>query len=122
MKVKIRIDCFAKDGRMTKDYILQVLEILTAVLGVLALASSVLYTSKGFITRRTLLASFFLIVLFGLSLWLTIAIGNPSISLPVLICFGGVIVLIGISFAIKYATLPYVQKRLDKMLRKNEKD
>ena len=107
---------------MTKDDILQVLEILTAVLGVLALASSVFYTSKGFITRKTLVISFFCIVLFGLSLWATITIADPSISLPVLICFGGVIILIGISFAIKYATLPYIQRRLDKVLRKNDKD
>jgi hypothetical protein len=107
---------------MARDYLLQVFEILTVVLGVLALISSFLYTSRGLITRRTLLVSFFWITSFVLSLWITITMIEPSISIPVLTCLGGGMVLIGISFAIKYSTLPHVQRHSDQLLTKNKKD
>jgi hypothetical protein len=107
---------------MAKDYLLRGFEILTVVLGVLALISSIFYTSRGFITRKTLFVSFFCVMSFALSLWITITIMDPSISLPVLACFGGLIILIGISFAIKYFTLPHIQRRIDKILPKNNKD
>jgi hypothetical protein len=42
--------------------------------------------------------------------------------LPVLFCLGGVMILIGISLAVQYASLPHFQKRMNKMPPKNKKD
>jgi uncharacterized membrane-anchored protein len=107
---------------MARDYLFHGFEILTILLGILALLSFFFYTSKGFVTRKTLVISIVCIVLFMMSLWMTVTIGNPSISLPVLVCLAGVLVIAGIDFAIKYFTLPSFQRRINKRLQRNNKD
>jgi hypothetical protein len=43
-------------------------------------------------------------------------------ALPTLFCLGGVLIIASIDFAIRYATLPRFQKRINKMLQKEIKD
>jgi hypothetical protein len=107
---------------MLREYLLRGFEVLTTLLGILVLLSFFFYTSKGLMTRKTLLVAFFCIALFIISLWITITIENPSISLPTLFCLGGVLIIASIDFAIRYATLPRFQKRINKMLQKEIKD
>lgn len=99
-----------------REFLLYVFEFLTIVFGVFLFVSAFSFTSKGLVSRKTLVLTFICLVLFTISLWLTGVLTEPSIAVPTLFCLTGVMVLAGIVFAIKYFTLPiykdYIEKKI----------
>ena len=97
-----------------REYLVQGFEILTGILCVVLFISAFLFTSKGLISRKTLIVSFACFVLFMASLWITAALTNPSTAMLTLICLTGVVILGGIVFAVKYYTLPSYRRYIEK--------
>src|SRR5262245_19986773 len=105
-----------------RENFMPIFKFLTAVLGILLLISPFLFTSKGLVSRRTLLITYICFVFFATSLWVTAVLTYPSVAiLPSIICVSAVIILAGTVFAIKYFTLPIYKKFLDKMTEEHKK-
>jgi hypothetical protein len=49
-----------------------------------------------------------------ISLWITALLAQPSIALPVLFCFGGIVIMVTVFYAFKYFTLPAFKKYVEK--------
>jgi len=107
---------------MTREYLLYIFEGLTVLLGVILLISGFLFSSKGIVSRKTLIVSFICFVFFMMSIWITAILTKPSIALPALICLSGVTVMVGIFFAIKYLALPSFSSYIDKKKQENDKE
>ncbi len=101
-------------------YLLVAFKALTVILGVVTLVSAFAFTSKGLVSRKTIILTFACFVIFMVSSWITAILTDPSVAVPGLICMSGIITLIGITFAIKYHYLPKITEIIDKKTDKKE--
>ena len=99
-----------------RENLVYIFQFLTSILGILLFISAFLFTSKGLVSRKTLLFSFLCFVLFAISLGTTAILTKPSITTTIVICVGGVIALVGIVFAVKYFTLPVYESHIKKKI------
>jgi hypothetical protein len=105
---------------MITEYLLYSLEIITTILGLITLISVFFFTRKGFVTRKTLMITFLCFLLFTISAWLTGVLYKPSAALTGGLCLGGFIIVFGLFWAVKYFSLPYVEKKIDKIINKKD--
>lgn len=103
-----------------RENLVNIFEFLTIILVILVFVSPFLFTSRGLVSRKTLLVSFVCFVLLSLSLWVTAVLTKPSIAAPALICLGSIVTLVDIVFAVKYLTLPIYRSYIDKKIREHK--
>lgn len=104
-----------------RQYLVYGFEALTIILGISLFVSVFLFTSKGLVSRKTLLFAYGCFVLFMLSMWITAVLTEPSIALGTLVCSFGIVILVGIAFAVKYYSLPHFNRYIEKKSRELEK-
>ena len=105
---------------MMREYLIYSLEVVTFILGVTTLISCFFFTRKGFVTRKTLKLTFACFLLFTISAWLTGVLYDPSKALTGGLCLGGFTIVFGLIWAVKYFSLPYVEKIIDKTFNKKD--
>jgi uncharacterized membrane protein len=105
---------------MMTEYLRHGLEIITAILAGITLISAFFFNRKGLGTRKTIIITFLCFLLFAISAWLTGVLYNPSAAFTAVPCLGGFIIVVGLFWAIKYFSLPYIEKRVDKITKKED--
>jgi hypothetical protein len=109
---------------MTRESIYEILKITTLILFLLTTASSFLFKRNGLVTRKTLKVTYVGGVLTGISILLTAWLSEPSpsesITLSLILCGSGTFVISSILWALKYFSLPYIEKMVEKNIKKKD--
>ena len=93
---------------------------LTLALGLLCAGSAFMFNRRGFTTRRTILLSYCLFLLFVGSLWLTGVSYRPSLAFTGLICIGGFTLAFTLYWVLTYVGSPRVEKLIDGVRKRSE--
>lgn len=103
-----------------REYFVHIFEFLTTILVILVFVAPFLFTSKGLISRKTLLFTFVSFVLLLSSLWGLAVLTKPSIAVPALICLGSIVAVASIVFIVKYRTLPIYKRYIERKIREHK--
>lgn len=105
---------------MIREYLLFSLKILTTILILITLISVFFFTRNGIITRKGIIVSYVCFLLSTLSAWTLGLLYKPSLALTSVLCLGGFVVVFSLFWALKYYSLPFIEKKIDEITHKKD--